>query len=1262
MKLQGAKGGKGKSQSASVRTPKESPNTLTSASKGRILDLLVHGPIVGLADGLKSVYLDGVAVLNEDGTSNFDGIQITTREGYPDQPPIPGFRAAENVVDVSSELKYGFPVSRAISNNDADAVVVTVQVDSLLRQDKKTGDILPFNVEIDIETKGAGGAWVNRVRDGIGGKTTSPYQRSYRIDLEGFGPWEIRVTRKSADDKDSSTRSPTRWISMTEVVDARLSYPDSALVGIEVDAQYFGSSVPARSYDVKLSIIKVPSNYNPETRKYTGIWNGAFKLAWTDNPAWVFYDLATNPVIGAGLQNVDKWELYRIAQYCDELVPDGYGKMEPRFTANVLFADRQEALTTLATLASVFRGMVYWGTNTVVPVADMPTDPVKLVTPANVIDGEFEYVGTSLKERHSVALVMWSDPADGHKLKPEVVEDPDSVELFGWKETQVTAFACSSRGQAHRLGKWLLYSERNETQTITYRASVDHADLRPGDVIQVVDPSLAGARLGGRVAVTGQSELTLDQVPAEVGTERWHLGVLLPTGSIERREITRFEGNKVVLKNPLSQAPVVGAVWVLSAQSVTPPLFRVASVDEDGEESATYKITATEYSANKYANVELDRDLPEPSASLLPTGPVAAPMDITVEPFTYIAGGTEHQAMSVSWTAGKDARITSYVAEVKSPTDVEFRTAYVGGEISFDLRDVIAGEWQIRLKSMTVLGVSSPWIGRTFNVAQLLLPTKPDSVAVEVGTFSVAIRPKSSYPGAVYEFWRSLVAVDMDLVEDNANLLTTASNLVDANLTPDTEYFYYIRGANRYGTSDWYPVGIRTDNDPEIILQVLSDRIRETHLYQALRERIGLIDADADTPGSVTQRIEEANEAIRQRIDGVAQRIDELASAPDYKPEITYEAGAVVKRQGRLYQAQAQTSGVAPPAPVWKDLGAFVSLGQFAGGLAVGLSEVQNQVQTTSEGVDALSTKLDGVFAKISPVMAGSTIPAGSSGVFAGAWSESYARANDKEAMAKRVDSVASELADASALLAEEQATRAANDQAVAYHLRALTAELEGGKSLIMQESVARSEADDFLASQVTSMRTQLTDQFSAALQNESSVRASADGAIATAVEKLQTTVGENTASIQSASQVINGLSASYNLKLDVNGYVAGYGLYNDGEVSEFAIRADRFYIADPTSEEEVLPFILEGGKVYMNTTLIKDATIAGAKIADGTIDSAKIGNVIQSTAKNLQGDPMWILSKDGYFRFNSTPGIQSRIEFTDSNGVVRLQIGEYNG
>jgi predicted phage tail protein len=815
-------GGKSKKQ----RTPVEAPNTLRSKTQGRILDLIAHGPIVGLVNGLQSIELDDTPLQNADGSFNFSGVTVHTREGYPDQDYVPGFPAVENSIEINTEVKYDTPVVRRVSNDEADAVVVTVQLSALSKSSASSGDMNGYSVPVAIDVQAAGGAWRTAVSDTVIGKTTSPYQRSYRVPLDGNGPFDIRVRRTSKESTSQYIRDQLSWATMVEVVDAKLSYPDSALVGIEVDASLFGSQLPSRTYDVKLSIISVPSNYDPETRKYTGIWDGSFKQAWTDNPAWVFYDLATHPVIGANVKNVDKWALYAIGKYCDELVPDGYGGMEPRFTVNTIFNTREEANTVLSNLASVFRGMSYWGSDSIVPVADMPADPVKLVTPANAVDGDFEYSGTSLRERHSVAIVMWNDPDDNYKLKPEFVEDPDSIELFGWRETQVTALGCTSRGQARRLGGWILYSERMETQTLTYRASADHADLRPGEFIQVADPDLAGARMGGRVTIPGTSELTLDKVPEQVSSDTWFLSVVLPSGSIECKQVKSFAGDQVTLLEPLSVAPLAGAVWVLASLSVTLPLYRVVSVDEDPDEPV-YTVTATEHDPNKYSKVELGLQIPETQNSYLPSGPVASPMDITAVANKYLAGGVEHQRITIGWTPSKDVRVTEYILEAMGPTDVSFRTLYVGAGTSFDESDAGAGQWMFRLKAVTSTGRSSPWVSRTIQISNLLLPTPPDSVDVSVATFSIALYPRSAYPGATFEFWRSPVALTYDLIESNAVRLSVSSDLVDAGLRSGTQYFYYIRGANAYGLSTWYPVQATTAEDFDDILDAVDTDIRK---------------------------------------------------------------------------------------------------------------------------------------------------------------------------------------------------------------------------------------------------------------------------------------------------------------------------------------------------------------------------------------------------------------------------------------------------
>jgi predicted phage tail protein len=832
--LYGEGGGKGGGGSA--RTPREAPNTLRSTSKARIIDALCEGPIVGLADGMKSIFLDDTPLQDEGGDYNFQGVTVHTRDGDPDQAHIAGFPAVETANDVSVEVLADTPVVRTVGNLDADAVRVTVQLPTLTFQDKENVDLLGTFVDIAIDVRPDGGSWVQRKTDTIQGKTTSPYQRTYRIDLNGSGPWDVRVRRLTADSDSATLRNQTYWATYTEVIDAKLQYPDTALVGLEVDAAQFGNQIPKRSYDVKGLIVRVPSNYDPATRTYSGLWDGSYKLAWSDNPAWCFLDLATSQRYGAGLESVDKWGLYQIAQYCDELVPNGYGEQEPRFTFNTVLSSREEAITALNTLASAFRGMTYWGANTVMPVADMPADPVKLVTPANVIDGEFEYSGSALKARHSVALVSWNDPDDNFRLQVEVVEDADAIQQLGWKQLDVTAVACTSRGQAHRLGKWMLASERAETETVTYSAGVDHADVRPGDLIALSDPTTAGARLGGRIVTTGLQTLELDQVPESARGDDWYFDALLPSGGIERREVATFSGNTVTLVDPLSAEPIRGAIWLLSSQSVEPRQFRVLSVTE--QESGVYQISALEHDPTKYGRIELGLDLAEPDYSLIPTGPVVAPFNISVESFRYIAGGTEHQGLTISWTPSDDARVTNYIAEVQGPNDVKWRVAHSGPGTSFDILDAASGQWMVRVRGVTGTGTLSPWVALTTNVAGLLLPIPPDSINIEVGTFTVTLIPNGGRPGQQWEFWRATTALDESVIESNAIRRAVASSLTDTELTPATTYYYYVRGINAYGVSDWYPVQATTENDPSKIMQVISGQIKQTDLFSDLSQNI----------------------------------------------------------------------------------------------------------------------------------------------------------------------------------------------------------------------------------------------------------------------------------------------------------------------------------------------------------------------------------------------------------------------------------------
>lgn len=870
--VQGAliEGSKGASKPPAQYVPVEAPQSLRSKARGRILDLIAHGPIVGLVNGLQSILLDDTPLQNPDGTFNFEGVVVQTREGYPDQAYIPGFTAVENSVEVNAEIKFATPIVRSVTNNDANAVIVTVAIQGLTEQ-KSNGDLLGYALPYAVDVRQGLGAWTTALVDTIDGKTTATYQRSSRIPLNGPGPFDIRVRRTNQESAaDSKISDDLYWSIMTEVIDARLNYPDSALVAIDIDAELFGSKMPARYYDMELSIIKVPSNYNPRTREYTGFWDGTFKLAWSDNPAWCYYDLATHPVIGANNQAVDKWSLYRIAQYCDGMVPDGYGGMERRFSCNTLFASREEAITTLNTLASVWRGMVYWGAESVMAVGDMPGDVVKLVSPANITSDGFEYVGTSLRERHSVAVVMWNDPNDGYKQVPEMYEDPESIQLFGWRETQVTAACCTSRGQARRLAKWILYSERMETEIVSYTASTDHSDLRPGDFIKISDPDRAGVRLHGRIKQTGVRQLTLDKAPANLPNETWYLSCVMPSGTIQQREVLNFNGAVVTLKTDFPETPIKSAVFILSSAAVVTPMYRVMSVIEQ-EDGVTYQISATEHNPNKYDFVEFDLQLPPTPDSTIPSGPLAGPDHISVTTYKYITGGAEHQALNISWASVDDVRVTGYILEVRDPDDVGYRTLFHGNSLTVDEKDVIDGEWLFRVKATTSTGRTSEWVNLTANVAGLLFPAPPDTVTVETTTFEATVTPRNIYPNQMYEFWRSDVALSTGMIESNAKRLAVGTNLVDVGLKPDTTYYYYVRGTNIYGFSQFVGAQGKTKNDFDDILNALDEDIRKEG---------GLFD---EMVNSVTPGIENAQQIAQDALDEAREA---LAAAGGWIPRM----------------------------------------------------------------------------------------------------------------------------------------------------------------------------------------------------------------------------------------------------------------------------------------------------------------------------------------------------------------------------------------
>lgn len=470
-----------------------------------MVDLVSEGPCVGLADGAKSIFLNDTPLQSASGQYNFSGVTYQTVEGYPDQDVIPGYPNATTVRPLNNvPLTAGVAIVRTITDSNADAALVLLRMQAMTELDTETGDLHGSSVQLQVFVTPTGAPKYLARSITISGKAVAPYEEQHRIELPAGGaPWDIEVVRTTADPATSNINNYSFWTALTEVIDAKFIYPDTAAIGTAFDSELFGGQVATRAFDYIGRILDVPSNYNPTTREYTGIWDGTFKQAWTDNPAWALRDLLINDRYGLGetidVSAVDKWAFYSIAQYCDELVDDGFGGHEPRYTLNYQIRERVEAYQLLGSLATAFQGMLYWANGAVTATQDAPADPVKLVSRANIIGGEPVYSGTALKARHTVALVTWFDPADNYRRAIEVVEDVDAIARYGWRETSFVAYGCTSRGQAVRFGKWRLDTEHTATDTVTYSVGLDHADVRPGDIIALADDQIAGARFGGRV-------------------------------------------------------------------------------------------------------------------------------------------------------------------------------------------------------------------------------------------------------------------------------------------------------------------------------------------------------------------------------------------------------------------------------------------------------------------------------------------------------------------------------------------------------------------------------------------------------------------------------------------------------------------------------------------------------------------------------------------------------------------------------------------
>ncbi|MCG6367016.1 host specificity protein J [Vibrio fluvialis] len=844
-------GGGGKSGGSS-RTPVETPDSLHNISYAAILDVISNGEVYGPAhpsQPLRDIYLDGTPIQNEDGSLNFQSVESDYRVGTIDQEHIAGFPASVSVISVGTEITTSTPWTQQINGSELSAVRVSINVPTLLRtydSGDNAGDRVGYKVEYAIDISSSGGAFENVITTSFNGKTVNGYTRTHRIELpSGNSFWTVRVRRITAESTGTTIQDAIYLDSYAEVIDGKFRHPMTAMIGVKIDAEQF-QSIPTRAYHWKGRIIRVPSNYDPETRTYSDVWDGTFKNAYSNNPAWVFYDMLTNTLFGLGeyinAASVDRYALYQIGAYCDQMVDDGQGGLEPRFVCNCYIQSAQDALRVLNDLSSVFRGMAYWSDSQVIPVADMPSDPIYNYANANVIDGKFEYAGSDLKTRKTVALVSWNDPSNFYKSKVEVVEDSDGIARYGIRKTEVIAFGCTSRGQAQRIGLYLLYTSRMETGTVAFSVGLDGIIPQPGSIIKIADRNRAGRQIGGRISQSGTNFIITDREhPAKIGDT---INVNLPSGANESKLVSGIDGRKITVDSDFSSEPSKQSVWSIDADDLVTQQARVISVSE--ADGIQYDVNCVFHHPGKFSAIDNGVRLDPLPVSVVPPRTQNAPTNIQIAQFNTFKQGTTRQNAEITWDAPEYA--VQYDVQWKRDNG-DWVSVNRTGTRTIQLSDIFAGEYIVRVRAINSIDVPSLWAYSSATQLDGVVGAPPVLVNFTATGQVMAITLEWSYPDAANII--SQVEIRASLNNDfSASYPLTfaaypATTFTVNGLGYGTEMWFWARLIDKNGSAgDWKPLSSgagtygKSSESASDILDYLQGQISESELAQSLADQI----------------------------------------------------------------------------------------------------------------------------------------------------------------------------------------------------------------------------------------------------------------------------------------------------------------------------------------------------------------------------------------------------------------------------------------
>ncbi len=855
--------GKGSSKG---HTPREAKDNLKSTQLLSVIDVISEGPIEGPVDGLKSVLLNSTPVLDSEGNTNISGVTVVFRAGEQEQTPPEGFESSGSETVLGTEVKYDTPITRTITSANIDRLRFTFGVQALVETTSK-GDRNPSEVRLLVQIQRNGG-WVTEKDITIKGKTTSQYLASVVVDNLPPRPFNIRMRRMTPDSTTDQLQNKTLWSSYTEIIDVKQCYPNTALVGVQVDSEQFGSQQVSRNYHLRGRILQVPSNYNPQTRQYSGIWDGTFKPAYSNNMAWCLWDMLTHPRYGMGKRlgaaDVDKWALYVIGQYCDQSVPDGFGGTEPRITCNAYLTTQRKAWDVLSDFCSAMRCMPVWNGQTLTFVQDRPSDKVWTYNRSNVVmpdDGApFRYSFSALKDRHNAVEVNWIDPDNGWETATELVEDTQAIARYGRNVTKMDAFGCTSRGQAHRAGLWLIKTELLETQTVDFSVGAEGLRHVPGDVIEICDDDYAGISTGGRVlAVNSQTRtLTLDREIMLSSSGTTLISLVDGSGnpvSVEVQSVT--DGVKVKVSR-IPDGVAEYSVWGLKLPTLRQRLFRCVSIRENDD--GAYAITAVQHVPEKEAIVDNGAHFDGDQSGTVNGVTPPAVQHLTAE---VTADSGEYQVLA-RWDTPKVVKGVSFLLRLTVTADdgserlvSTARTA----ETTYRFRQLALGRYTLTVRAVNARGQQGDPASVSFRINA---PAKPATIELTPGYFQITAVPRLAVydPTVQFEFWFSEKRItNTAQVEKSARYLGTGSQwtVQGSRIKPGTDFWFYVRSVNLVGKSAFVEASGQPSNDGEGYLEIFRGLIDETLLGQALKERI---DASA-----LRTEVTQLEEDIRQRMD-----------------------------------------------------------------------------------------------------------------------------------------------------------------------------------------------------------------------------------------------------------------------------------------------------------------------------------------------------------------------------------------------------------